>query len=137
MLDVQRARRSGAEMALVEARKVETRARDAERSAILARDESLQNWLSCVDQVGFSPEYSRALSSLLIARDEQVHEAGVRAEAAAQLASAHEREWRAHEAKVRAGGKAQGQLKRKLTLRGEERRLAALADRVTRTWRPA
>lgn len=137
LLAVQRAQRSAAEIALAEARRVEAREREGEQAAIAACDAALQSWTQCVAEAGFSPEYSRMLSAALIERDAEATNARARAEATAQLALRREQDWRALEAQVRAGSTTGARLCRKLVQRSEERRLAALADQVTRTWRPS
>ena len=137
LLAVQRARRSSAEIILVEARQAEAKARDAERMAILERDEAVGDWTTYVEKAGFSPEHSRMLATLLIERDHAAGLAGGHAEAATQLSGRREQEWRTAEAQVRAGTAARRRLDRKLARRDEEKGLAALADRVTRSWRPS
>lgn len=135
LLALQRAQRDGAEFALAEAKKADARARDAEDAAVVARDDTLEDWARCVSEVGFSPEQSRMFSSALIERDEEAGRAGARAELATGLASKREQEWRALEAKVRAQSVVQKRLRRDLARAQEERALAALADRVTGNWR--
>jgi hypothetical protein len=137
LLAVQSAQRSSAEIALRDARKREAQAHVDEQAALTARDEALGDWMRCIAEAGFSPEHSRSLSDRLIERDENADEAGARASAAAEWTSRGEQRWRALEAEVRAGREVQGRLRRKLSRRNEERRLAALADRVTRVWRPS
>lgn len=137
LLAVQAARRGGAEALLAEARTKESVARDDERAAAAARDGALGDWTRCVGVAGFSPEHSRALSGLVVERDQEADEAGRRAEAASQLADGREQDWRMREAELRAGSKARDRLQRKLVRRGEEQRLTALADQVTRDWRPS
>lgn len=134
LVRVQKAQRTGAEAALAEARLEEASRRRAEREAAEAAAAAGEDWRRHVAAPGFSPEYERALGDRLLAR---VANEAQRASETAQAAAASERrqgEWQQLEAQVRSGEKSFGRLARKVARKIDERRHAAVADRITSQW---
>jgi hypothetical protein len=131
LLEVQRARQTGAEIVLA-------RARDRERSACREEDEAQAEleaariqWLECVSGASFAPEFSRMLGERLVERDTRTIEAAARSRAAVDLRTARQHEWQQLEAEVRGGDAAFADLKRKVGRKREEDRLGEIADLAT------
>jgi hypothetical protein len=131
MLELQRARRSGARESLEKARLLEQAARDEEARAQAQVQAAHEQWIDFVSSPGFSPEYSRVLADRLIESDARVAQSAARTHVAADLRAGRQREWQQLEAQVRSGERSLKRLKRDLDRRHEERRLAAVADQVT------
>jgi hypothetical protein len=134
LVRVQRAQRLGAEVALAEARDEESRQRSAEEEAARAAAAAGEDWRLHVGRSGFSPEYGRALGERLLSRIEAEAQCAARTAEAAEASERRQGEWQRLEARVRGGERSLGRLARKAARRTEERRNAALADRVTSLW---
>lgn len=131
LCDIHRALKVRAEDTLATARDAELVAIDVERTAHREMDTAQGEWLDCLARSGFAPEYSRALATRLVAREAEAQHAGVQR---GQAVDAHLREqdaWRIAEARERASRDNLRGARRDAARRREEKRLDALADRVT------
>jgi hypothetical protein len=98
---VERAKRAGAEAALAEARTDEQRARDREEGARELVAEAQHQWFDYIGKAGFSPEYTGALSSRLVERENGAAAAAGETRKAAEFHSRRQSDWQALEARVR------------------------------------
>ena len=134
LASVQRAKKAGAEAALLSARLAEAEASAAEEEA-KARTEAAQfEWGAHLSGAAFSPEFSGALASLLIQSETEASDASGRRARAAELAARRQGDWQLSEARSRSGEEALRRLRRRVRRRAEEDRLAEMADRVTYDW---
>jgi hypothetical protein len=134
LASVQRVKTAAAEAALMAARSAENAARTAEEEA-LARTEAAQaEWGEHLAGGTFSPEFSRALATLVIERETAASGASLRRERSAELAERRQDEWQTSEARSRSGEISLRRLRRRVRRRTEEDRLAEMADRITFDW---
>lgn len=135
LLDVQRARRGGAEAALAAAAAKTAAARTDERSAAARSASAEAEWLEQLSAGGFAPEYCRVLAGRLVDREDEARTAALQLRAAEELQASRDAEWRRLEAQTRGGEISLRRARRREARRLEEHRLAELADRTTRAWR--
>src|SRR4051812_46497162 len=129
LLDVEHAKRAGAERALQEAQIGEEVARrEQERAAAEVRAAEAE-WQILVETPGFSPDQSGGLAEQLVACDVRESEAASRCRIADNLLAARQQEWQGLEAQVRSGEGSFRRIRRKVLRREEEARLARIADR--------
>ena len=131
LVAVQRARRSAAEDAMNAARQREEAARAEESKAADRSALAQAQWLEFVSRAGFSPEYSRVLADRLIESADQSELAARRTQSAAELHERRTADWRRLEAQDRSAARSLQKLRRHAERRDEERRLSALADRIS------
>ena len=131
---VQRARRVGAEAAMAAAAQAEREAAEAEREAEARSLSARLDWSEHLARPGFSPEFSRALSSVLIVREGEAGEAARKARSSEDNHAERRGEWQRLEAQVRLSEQSVKGLRRKVARKEDERKMAALADRVTYFW---
>jgi|GEM_PF-3507591 len=134
MLAVQISRRAAAEQAVAIAAGEAAAARSAERDARQHSHDANGEWSQYISEAGFSPEYSTALCARAIERE-------AAAAKAAQLTSQREQfhlqqqdAWRKTQAQVKHTEGSIRRVKRKRARTHEERRLAAIEERITFTW---
>lgn len=131
---VQRARKVAAEAALHAARSAEDEARQEEGQALDRATAAQQDWSDHIARSGFSPEYSRSLSGIVIDCEQQASKASVQVQLAAKLSDTRRSDWQTQEAKVRLSEASYKRVKRRFERQCEEDRLNAVADRVTFLW---
>lgn len=134
LASVQRAKRVGAEAALIEARSAEEEARSAEAGAREAMSEAHREWLDHIAIPRFSPEFSAMLSHALIGCEATVGDAVRQTTEAEGARTQSQAAWQVLEARVRTGEEALRVFRRKVARRAEENRIAELADRTTYAW---
>ena len=132
--EVQRAKRTGAEAALHAARSSEKEARREEDEARDRTVAAQQQWLDHIRRSGFSPEYSRSLSVIVMARENEAADAAVRTRIASDMCLKKQSDWQAQEARVRLSEDSVRRLRRKVERRREENRLSEMSDRITYDW---
>jgi Tfp pilus assembly protein PilE len=131
---VQRARRAAAEAALHDARSGEQKVRSEEEAAQERSLAAQEQWRDHLDRPGFSPEYSRSLSTVVIAREKEGVEAAARTQRAVEISAERQADWQAREATVRLSESSLRTLRRRVNRRREENRLNEVADRITYAW---
>lgn len=134
LASVQRAKRIGAEAALIESQTAEEEAQTAESDARTEMTDAHRHWLDHIAEPRFSPEFSTMLSHALIVCETKVEGASLRAVEAGDVRAQCQSEWQVLESRVRTGDAALRSFRRKVARRAEENRLAELADRTTYTW---
>lgn len=131
---VQRAKRTGAEVALAAARGAEREADDARDEAQARVAGAHRQWLDHLADPSFSPEFAALLSGALIGRESEADGAARHVDEASDRRAERQSDWQLLEARVKSGDASLKRLRRKVAWRGEENRLAALADRTTSQW---
>jgi len=131
---IQRVRRIVAEEAVADTRRREAEAEATEAEARTAEVHAEGAWRDLLGRPGFAPEWSRALAEDVIARQAGVDHAAAAARAAAADHEAARETWRAADARVQAADTVVRRTRRAEERKREERRLDALADRVTARW---
>lgn len=134
LCDIHRALKMRAEDRLAMARDAETVAVDVERTARREMDAAHGEWLDCLARSGFAPEYSRVLATRLVAREAEAQNAGVQRDQAVDHHQRQQDAWRLAEARERASRDNLRGARRDAAHHREEKRLDALADRVTQDW---
>lgn len=134
LIDVQRARKFAAEMALASARDAERGAQQEEQEARCEALLAHGDWLDHVSLPGFSPEISMGLSTRLIEREQAVEAAALNACIASDLRMRRQQEWQLSDCQTRSSQTAFRKLQRKARRRREEKQLGELADRATYLW---
>lgn len=131
---IHRAMKVQAQDLLAVAREAELVAIDAERTACREMDIAHGEWLDCLARPGFAPEYSSALATRLIAREAEAQGARAQCGLAADAHLRQQDAWRLAEARERASRDNVRNAKRNAARHREDKRLDALADRVTHDW---
>lgn len=131
---VERAKRTAAEAALHAARAAEEKARSEEDEARKRTAAAHQQWLDHIARPGFSPEYSRSLSTIVIVRENEAADAALRTQIVADISLKKQSDWQAQEARVRLSDGSVRHLRRKVARRSEEDRLSEMTDRITHKW---
>jgi hypothetical protein len=134
VVEVQRARRAGAEVALGAARDAEALARIDEEAAVEKVSAAQDDWLAFLDEPGFAPDYARALAARLVARESVATDAQETRQAAAIEHARREQDWRLAQANMKLTEAGLTRARRDAARDREERRLGALSDRVTYAW---
>lgn len=134
LASVQRIKTAAAEAALMAARWAENAARGAEEDAIARTEAARAEWDEHLSGGDFSPEFSRALAARVVEREAAASRASLRRERTAELAERRQEEWQSSEARTRSGAISLRRLRRRVSRRGEEDRLAETADRITFDW---
>lgn len=134
LLSVQQVKRASAEAALAAARSEEQEARLAEDNARSASLTAERHWLDHLARSGFSPEYGRALSALLIERETETGQAAAATLRQGEICGEKEQVWQRSEALLRHSEAATRRLRRKVMRKHEEKSLAQLGDRLTFAW---
>jgi len=135
LASIQRARRVGAEAAMAAAAAAERDARRTEEAAVAKSRAAQRQWNEYLAEPGFSPEFSRALSAILVAREDEAVEAGRETGRRAEAHVARTGEWQQLEAEVQLSEASLRRLRRKVARKQEEKAMAVLADRTTWSWR--
>lgn len=134
LASVQRVKKAAAEAALMSARAAETQARTAEEEAQARTDAAHAEWSDHVSGAAFSPEFSRALAAQVIDREKAASNASLRRQRTAEVVVRRQDDWQMSDARSRSGEASLRRLRRRVSRRTEEDRLAEMADRVTFDW---
>jgi hypothetical protein len=134
LASVQRVRKAAAEAALIIARAAEAEARADEEEAKSRTEAAEREWMEHVSGAGFSPELGGALAARVVERDAAALQAGKRAERASEISARRQGDWQLSDARSRSGEDSLRKLRRRVSARSEEDRLAEMADRVTFDW---
>lgn len=131
LVDVQRVRRAEADVALAAARESELDAAALKDAALDQVATAQDDWFTFLGRPGFAPDYARALASRLVLREATAGEATEHYRAAGLLHLGCQDDWRLAEARVKTTEASLLRAKRDAIRDREEKRLGALADRVT------
>jgi hypothetical protein len=134
LLTVQRVRQAASEGRLAAARHRETQAKEEEAKACEARNVAESHWFDHLSKPGFAPEYGRALSAMLLARERDASQATQSAEQCTQIALEREKDWQHDVALTRNGELTTKRLHRKVERKREDHRLVQLGDRLAADW---
>lgn len=134
LLSVQRMKRIGSEAALAQAQEHEREARAAEEAAQAASQSAQAEWQDYVGRPGFSPEYSRALSSRVLKLDVQLQHAQASTMRKSEITTIKQTDWQQSEAQVRQTEASTRRMARKLERKREEARIAEIGERLTFAW---
>jgi hypothetical protein len=135
LLDIRRAKRLAADMAVAAAAAAEQDAILEQKESDAQSSEAQLQWAEHIGARNFSPEYARALGTRLIVREEQSQQAALVTQRKSELHDARRQEWRQSEAHARQSLETVRKLRREVEYRREEARLAELGDRATQNWR--
>lgn len=135
LLEIRRAKRLAADIAVAAAAAAEQEAAAAQRDAEAQSSEAQQEWAEHVAVASFSPEYARALGARLISREERSRRTTLVRQHKAELHEERRQEWRQSDAHARQSQETVRKLRREVRHRREEADLADLSDRATQEWK--
>lgn len=128
LLDAQRVERLRAEVQLAAAQGEEARLAREMNDAEERLRSAEEAWLAYVREPGFMPQLSRALSTRLLARENELKACALQVKLASDRRHEREREWHRAGAQLRAGTAAARRLEKRIAGKREDSRLAAAVD---------
>lgn len=131
---VQLVRRAAAEVALVAARDGELQAQLREATARAEASAAQDDWFLFLDRPGFAPDYARGLAARLVQREAVADQARKDRRVAADAHLDRQDDWRLSEAHAKLTEASFDRARRDAGRMREEKRINALADRVTYAW---
>ena len=134
LVELLRARRRSAEVALASARAAERTAQLEEQVARDDSDAAHGDWEVYLSTPGFSPEHSQSLALRLLEREDEADAAAFRTRLAADVHARRQGDWQRLEAQTRSGKESCRALERKVRRRREEDGHGQTADLITYRW---